>query len=437
VAAGAGPGRGGPGGGAPGDGGAAEAPPPAGPAAGGALLTAGILAVAFNMRGAITGLPPVFPELTRVAGLSAAAESVLAGVPVLGFALFSLVAPALARRLGEERVVGLALALLAGGLAARAAAPGILLFPGTVVASCAIALMNVLLPSLVKRRRPGQAGLLVGLYMMTLTTGAVIAAVIAVPAFIAAGGSAGAVRLTYGMWALPALAGAVAWLPQLRFRTPPPPPAGRAGVLEMARHALAWQVTAFMGLQSLSYYATLSWFPTMFRDHGIAAAAAGNLLALMNAGNAASGLVVPVLAHRARDQRALAAVAVAAIAAGLAGAAFGPNEAAIPSVCVLGLGQGGAFGLAVYFFTARAADGHASAALSGFAQGAGYLVASLGPLLLGLLHAVTGGWTVPASVLLAAAAGQLAAGLLAGRAMTVGAPGHRPDQPAAVTPAGR
>ena len=403
-------------------------------AAGGALLIGGILAVSFNMRAAITSLPPVYPELSSATGWSTATEAALAAVPVLSFAVFAGTAPLLARKLGEERVLGLALVLLVAGLGLRSAAPGVLLFPGTVLASCAIALVNVLLPGLIKRRRPDLAGLLIGLYLMTLTAGAVLGAAIAVPVFAAAGGSASggsglAVRVTLGMWALPALAAMLVWLPQLRFRTVPVPAEGR-GVLAMGRFALAWQVMAFMGLQSLSYYATLAWFPTMFRDHGIGAAAAGNLLALMNVGNMVTGLIVPVLAHRLRDQRVLAAAAVVLIVAGLAGCAFGPNTTIVFFVALLGLGQGGAFSLSVYLFAARAADSHTAAALSGFAQGAGYLLASAGPLLIGLLHSATGSWTIPAVVLLGVSGGQLTFGLLAGRAKTIGATGMENTQPA-------
>lgn len=415
----AGAGAGGAGAGGAGGAGAGGA---VGLAAGSGLLVGGIIAAAFNLRAAITGLPPVFPELTTAAGYSTATESVLAAVPVLSFAAFSGLAPALARRLGEERVIGLALGLLVIGLGMRAALPVALLFPGTIVASCAIAMMNVLMPSLIKRRRPDLAGLLIGLYMTSLTIGAVLGSAIAVPLFNAAGGSSAAVRITLGIWALPALLAALVWLPQLRFRTAPPAGEGRRGVLAMARHRLAWQVTAFMGLQSLGYYATLSWFPTMLRDHGIGAAAAGNLVALMNVGNAVTGLIVPMLAQRARDQRLLAAAAVALIMTGLAGSAFGPNSTAVLFVTVLGVGQGSAFSLSVFLFAARAADGHTAAALSGFAQGIGYLVASAGPLLLGLLHTATGGWAVPAWALMGVAAGQLIAGQLASRNRTIGDP---------------
>lgn len=389
-----------------------------GVAGGGALLVIGILAVAFNQRAAITSLPPVFPELRSAAGLTVGAEAALAAVPVLCFGACSGLAPMLARKVGEERALGLGLVLLAAGLALRASAPGVLLFPGTVLASGAIAVMNVLLPSLIKRRRPELAGLLIGLYLMLLTGGAVLASALAVPVFDAAGRSSAAVRLTLGMWAVPVLAALVVWLPQLRLRASPRASSG-SGILALARHALAWQVATFMGLQSLLYYTSLSWFPTMFRDHGIGAAAAGNLLALMTAGNAVSGLIVPMLAQRTRNQRLLAAVGVAMTICGLVGSAFAPNAAAVGFVALLGLGQGASFGLSIFLFTARAADGAGAAALSGFSQGTGYLVAAAGPLLIGYLHTVTGGWALPVAVLVACAAGQLVLGLLAGRALTL------------------
>jgi CP family cyanate transporter-like MFS transporter len=424
------------------------------------LLVAGISVLALNLRAAITSLPPVFPELAASLHLSGAALAVLAATPVLCFGVFSGAAGPLSRRFGAERVLGAALVALVAGLLLRGALPGAMLFPGTVVAGAAIALMNVLLPSLVKRRRPDQAGLLIGGYLLLLSGGAVVASLIAVPVFRAAGSGAGAVRLTLGMWALPAVAAAVVWLPQLRYRSLPEDgragaggpvltgPGGGAdgggadgggadgggadgggadgggadGVLAMARHALAWQVTAFMGLQSLSYYAALSWFPTLLRDRGISAAHAGDLLALMNFGNAVTALLLPMLAHRGADQRRLVVIAMVGTSGGLVGSAFAPVGSAAAWMLLLGLGQGATLGLAIFFTMARAPDPATAASLSAFAQGAGYLVASTGPLLLGFLHAVTGSWTIPVLALLAVAVGQLISGWLAGRARTLPAP---------------
>ena len=403
------------------------------PARGGALLVIGVLALAINLRSAITGLPPVFPELESALHISASSLALLAAVPVLCFGVFSGSAAPLSRRFGEERILFAAVLLLAAGLLVRGISPRVLLFPGTIVAGAAIALMNVLLPSLVKRRAPERAGLLIGMYLLMLAAGAIVASVLAVPVFNAASGSAvggqvaagsAAVRITLALWAAPALVAALIWVPQLRYATLPEglPRRGRGrqpGALALRRNALAWQVTLFMGLQSLSYYATLSWFPTMFRDRGVSAAHAGVLLALMNLGNAVTALALPMLAHRAPDQRRLAAISVAATASGLAGAVWGPAGLAAGFMVLLGLGQGASLGLGIFYTMARAPDPASAASLSGFAQGIGYLIASAGPLTIGFVHEVTGSWTVPGLILLLVAGLQLITGWLAGRALTV------------------
>jgi len=393
-----------------------------------ALLMAGIMVLAVNLRASITSLPPVFPELASALHLSTATVSVLAAAPVVCFGLFSGLGAPLSRRFGEERVLLAALLLVAGGLLLRAAVPAAMLFPGTVLAGGAIALMNVLLPSLIKRRHPERAGLLIGAYLLTLGAGSVVASLIAVPVFKAAGNGPGwPVALTLGVWALPALVAAVVWLPQIRYRTRPAR-AGRLARAAVHRHVLAWQVAAFMGLQSLTYYAALSWLPTLFRDRGVSAAAAGGLLALMNLGNAIAALLAPTLAHRARDQRLLITVAVLATGIGLAGSLFAPTASAAACTLLLGLGQGGTLGLAIFFTMARAPDPAASASLSGFAQSTGYLIAAAGPLAVGFLHSATGGWTVPVLALLGVVGLELWSGLLAGRARTLPGDGPSPGE---------
>lgn len=392
--------------------------PPAGRTAA-VLLTAGIMVLAVNLRASITSLPPVFPELSAALHLSNGSITVLAAVPVICFGLFSGLGGPLSRSFGEERVLLAALLLLAAGLLLRGALPGSMLFPGTVLAGGAIALMNVLLPSLVKRRSPEHAGLLVGAYLAMLGAGAVVASLIAVPVFKAAGNGPGwPVSLTLGLWVVPAVAAAVLWLPQVHYHTRPERVVRPTGP-GVHRHALAWQVGMFMGLQSLSYYATLSWLPTLFRDRGVTAAAAGGLLALMNLGNALTAMVAPAIAHRVKDQRVIIAVTVLAMAAGLLGSQYAPTGSAVAWVLLLGFGQGASLGLAIFFTMARAPDPVTAASLSGFAQGSGYLIAAAGPLAVGFLHTATGGWTVPVLALLGALCLQLWAGLLAGREVTL------------------
>jgi CP family cyanate transporter-like MFS transporter len=399
-----------------------------------ALLIVGVAALGFNLRGAITSLPPVFPELQDSLHLSDTAISVLAATPVICFGVVSGFAASLSRWLGEERVLLAALIALAAGLLLRGAAPGALLFPGTVLAAAAIAVMNVLLSSLIKRRWPQRAGFLIGLYITALSVGAITGSLVSVPLWNATGGS---VALTLSWLAGPAALAALMWLPQVRHAArarasaaprplPDAPASGPASAQAPApapvqrrvavyRYPLAWQVTVFMGVQSLLYYAALSWLPTILRDRGASAGTAGDLLALMGAGNLAVSLIVPIAAQRMRAQYALVVPTVLTMAAGLAGAVYAPLGSAVIWVLILGAGQNAALSLAIFFTMARAPNPVVAASLSSLAQAVGYLLASLGPLEVGLLHSATGSWDVPLMVLFALTAILLVAGLLAAR----------------------
>ncbi len=393
------------------------------------LLVVAVAAAGFNLRTAITSLPPLFPDLASRLDLSPAALSLLAATPVICFGVVSAFAAWLNRRFGEEVILLVALGVLTAGLLLRGAAPGIMLFPGTALAASAIAILNVLLSSMVKRRWPERAGLLIGIYLTALSVGAILASLISVPLYRSSGGS---LRLALGLWAAPAALAMLLWLPQLRYRaagrasSAAAPPAGR---IKIYRYALTWQVTAFMGLQSLLYYAALSWLPTIFQDRGSSAVTAGNLLALMGVGNLATSLIVPVLAHRAPGQRALVVPSLIGTAAGLAGSLWAPLSQAPLWVLILGISQGSCLALAIFFMMARAPNPGVAASLSAFSQSAGYLVASTGPLAVGLLHTVTGSWNIPMVLLLVLSACELAAGLLAARplvlpAVTTAPPGQ-------------
>jgi CP family cyanate transporter-like MFS transporter len=419
------------------------------------LLVVAMAAAGFNLRAAITSLPPLFPDLSVRLQLSSAALSLLAATPVICFGVASAFAAWLNRRFGEEAVLLVALGVLTAGLLLRGAAPGAMLFPGTALAAGAIAILNVLLSSMAKRRWPERAGFLIGTYLTALCVGAILASLLSVPLYHASGGS---VRLALGVWAAPAALAMLLWLPQLKYRSvgvarptasplavdavpvsASPAPAGSATAspaqtnpmptrIKMYKYALAWQVTAFMGLQSLLYYAALSWLPTIFQDRGTSAVTAGNLLALMGVGNLAAAWFVPVLAHRIPGQWALVVPSMTAMAAGLAGSLWAPLGMAPFWVLVLGVGQGACLGLAIFFMMARAPDPGAAASLSAFAQSVGYLVASAGPLELGLLHTATGSWTIPVVLLLVLCGCGLAVGLLAARPLLL------PAGPAAPAP---
>ena len=180
------------------------------------LLIVAVAAAGLNLRAAITSLPPLFPVLGTRLHLSSAALSLLATTPVICFGVVSAFAPRLNRLWGEERVLLIALAVLTAGLLLRGIAPSTLLFPGTALAASAIAILNVLLSSMVKRRWPERAGLLIGIYLTALSVGAILSSLLSVPLYQVSGGS---IPLSLGVWAGPAALAVLLWLPQLRYHT--------------------------------------------------------------------------------------------------------------------------------------------------------------------------------------------------------------------------
>src|SRR5580698_10098511 len=195
------------------------------------LLVVAVAAAGLNLRTAITSLPPLFPDLQAQLHLSSATLSLLAATPVICFGIVSAFAAWLNRRFGEEAILLVALAVLTAGLLLRGADPAILLFPGTALAASAIAILNVLLSSMVKRRWPERAGFLIGIYLTALSVGAILSSLISVPLYRSSGGS---VQLALGVWAAPAALAVLLWLPQLRYRSArsapaaPPPRAAPA-----------------------------------------------------------------------------------------------------------------------------------------------------------------------------------------------------------------
>jgi CP family cyanate transporter-like MFS transporter len=376
------------------------------------LFVLGVFALALNLRPAVTSLPPIFIDLEHRIGLSAGQVTLLSAIPILSFGVFSVLSGPLTRRLGEERVLAIAMVGLVAGLVLRGLWPRILLYPGTVIATGAISLLNVLLSSLIKRRYPERAGFLLGIYLTALYVGSIGGSALAVPVLQ----HSDSVHLSLSMWALPALAGLVVWVPQLRRGRLAPPAVVH---LPLYKSALSWQVAGFMGLQSLTYYATVSWLPTMLRERGSSATHAGYLTAALSIGGLVTPFAVPIVAHRRSDHRTLVAPSVAICMIATAGAFVAPL-AAVPSfIVVLGFGQGAALALALYFFIARSPSPLAAASLSAMSQGFGYLLASTGPLIVGFVHSAVGNWTVPMLILLGFLLAEGVAGMLAARPLVL------------------
>jgi MFS transporter, CP family, cyanate transporter len=398
-----------------------EAPAPDGagdsgvPQGGGVVLVVGILLLATNLRAALTSVAPLIGEIRSDTGISNGTAGLLTALPLLAFGVLSPAAPRLARRLGTERALFASLILLSAGILLRSAGGVAALFAGTAVLGAAIAAGNVLLPSLVKREFPGNVGAMTSAYSTALAVVAALASGVSFPiAQLAGVGWRGSLVL----WALTALLAAFAWLPIIREGLQPASTgaSGRVvGIGGLWRSALAWQVTLFMGLQSLAYYVTLTWLPEILQAEGLSAARAGWMLALSQAVAIPTMSLAPVLAGWRPSQRGVVAAAVILNGAGALGLLLLGDTAVVLWVVLLGLGQGACFSLALTLFALRAPDNEHAAALSGMAQSVGYLLAAGGPFLFGVLRDATGAWTVPLALLVAVIACLLVFGLGAAR----------------------
>jgi MFS transporter, CP family, cyanate transporter len=378
------------------------------------LLILGIVLLAANLRPALTGVAPLIGQIRADTGMSNGEAGLLTTLPLLAFGLLSPVAPRVARRFGMERVLLAGLLVLVAGILLRWAGAVAALYLGTVVLGAAIAVANVLLPSIVKREFPEQAGLMTSVYSTSLGISAAFAAGVSVPLAQLAGiGWRGALAV----WAIPALLASVAWLPQLGRSDHPESPSARGsiGVRDLWRSPLAWQVTLFMGLQSLAYYVTLTWLPEILQAEGMGAARAGWMLGLSQAVAIVTMFLAPMIAGRTPSQRGVVVVAVGTSGIGALGLLVAGSTASTLWVVLLGLGQGASFSLALTFFALRSPDPGHAAALSGMAQSVGYLLAAGGPFLFGVLRDVTGEWKVPLALLLAVTICLLIAGLGAAR----------------------
>ncbi|MGU3417062.1 MFS transporter [Methylobacterium sp. D54C] len=388
------------------------------------LLGLALMLVAFNLRPALSTVGPLLATIRDGTGLGAGGAAILTTLPVLCLGIACALAAPLIRRIGPDLAVLAGSTILVAGLTLRGLGGLVPLFAGTALAAVGIGIDNVLLPALVKRDFAGNGGLMTGLYTMTLCLGAAAGAGASVPVEHALGGGWPS---ALAIWSLPALVAAFVWIPfARRTASTAAPSAGR-----LLRNPLAWWVTGFMGLQSSLAYILFGWLPLLLQGRGLTPLNAGLYASLATLVQAPGALLVAMLAARARDQRAWIVVIPGLTAAAFVVLAFGAEFVRIPAACALGFGIGGCFGLGLTLIVLRAADAASAAGLSAMAQGIGYTCAALGPLVFGLAHEATGGWTVPGALFVGITVAAILIGLAAGRDRKVSAAEPELRDPAA------
>ncbi|OZI10183.1 MFS transporter [Bacillaceae bacterium SAS-127] len=364
------------------------------------LLLIGIILLGANLRAPLTSVGPLVASIRDSLHLSNTSAGALTTVPLLAFAFLSPFAPKLSQRFGLERTLFASLLLLTFGIAIRSTGGMTTLFTGTILLGLAISVSNVLLPSLIKRDFAKNIGVMTGIYAVSMNLCGAIATGVSVPLSSLLGlGWRGAL----GCWGILSLLAIFFWIPQLKQRSKATTNIQTTiseKPINLWRSRLAWQVTFFMGLQSLIFYTVITWLPEILKEQGLHANEAGWMLSIMQFALLPFTFIVPIWAGRLQSQRLLVALTAGLFLSGLCGILYGSPQLTLLWVILIGIGGGFAFSLAMMFFSLRTQSTQEAAELSGMAQSLGYLLAATGPVLFGWLHDITHSWTIPLLMLM-------------------------------------
>lgn len=373
----------------------------------------GVLLIAVNLRVSFVSVGPVLSNISSDLGLSSAAAGFLTGLPLIAFAAFSPLAPGFASRLGLDRALWMSLLILASGIVLRSVPVPGFIWLGTALIGLAIAFLNVLVPSLVKRDFPARVSQLTGSYTATQAAFAAMGAAVVVP--VAQTSTAGW-RLALGIWVGLALIAMAVLLPWLRRHSSGTMKAPTPEVPHQSpwTSAVGWQVTIFMGLQSIAFYVLMAWLPTIEQSRGVTATTAGIHLSIFLLISVFASLAAGGILHRGSDQRLVAFASGAVMVVTFVGLALAP-ELILLWVVLGAIGCGSLIVIALSLFSLRTVNYSQAASLSGMAQSVGYGLAAAGPVMFGALRDLSGEWTLPLLVTAGIMVVLAVTGVLAGR----------------------
>jgi CP family cyanate transporter-like MFS transporter len=378
-----------------------------------------LIFISLVLRPPVGSIGPLVDELKRVEGLSLFQVGLLTSIPVVCFGLGAFASPALVKRLTLNRAMMWVLVALLIASVLRLVGGFVPLMTFTVIIGLAIAVGNVLIPTIVREQFPDKLALITGVYVTLLAISASLSASIAVPTSDYLGGW----RMALAIWLLPTLAAIIFWYPVSKVSkhsevtTEVTHAEERRAVL---RSPLAWAIVAFFGLQSTGFYALLNWLPSLLIDRGYTPVEAGTLLGLCTSIGIPTGFLIAMVIRRFKSLSVLAVVVSAFTLSGLLILWLEPTQAVLACV-VTGFGFAATFPLSLTLVGSRASTSTQTTQLSALSQGWGYLIAAVGAFIFGYLKDVTGDWTSSLLVMIALTAIQLVAGAFAGRDQKIAA----------------
>ncbi|ASK66039.1 MFS transporter [Brachybacterium avium] len=373
------------------------------------LVVLAVFTVGVNLRPGATSVGPLMTDIVDAFGQGAFASGLLTALPPLIFGGFGLLAVPLSRRLGLTGTIVASFVVAALGLMLRPASEVFAVF--VVLSALALlgpALGNVLVPAWIKLHGGTRTVGLMTLYSATLALGGSAASALAVPL---AGSEAGGWRDSLLLWGMVLAVPVVVWtvvLTRTGHDFPPPPARGEIGG-SLLRSPTAIALTLMFALQSLNAYTQFGMLPQVLTDLGVTPARAGVLVAVVAGWGLVGGIVMPTVIAKVPGLPWIVGGFGLLNAIGYLGLILFPTVSPMLWACVLGIG-GFAFPTAIALLPARTRSPLVTARLSGMVQPIGYLLAALGPIIVGVLLEATGSsavvlWFLAGTGLLLAVAG--------------------------------
>lgn len=355
------------------------------------LFIIGIILLSFNLRPAITSVGPIIGFIREDLAISNWNAGFLTSLPLIAFALMSPIAPRIANRTSNEKALLYGLITLLIGILVRSITSIILLFVGTVLIGIGIAIINVILPSLIKSNFPEKIGLMTGVYTTSMSIFAALASGLSVPLTTATG-----LGWTWSLasWGILVIIGISIWFiamnkaPRAENRQLYEP-----STVQLLRSPVAWQVTLFMGLQSFLFYVTISWLAEILISNGFSGSTAGWYVAYMQFISLPATFFTPVIAGKLSNQQPVVAIFGLSGVIGYSMLYFEPGVlGATIAITLIGMLLGASISLALALLGLRTSNARQAAELSGMSQSFGYLLAAIGPIAIGLSFDLTNNW---------------------------------------------
>ncbi|BBU27985.1 MFS transporter [Burkholderia sp. THE68] len=374
-----------------------------------------IVAIGLNLRPLLTSVSPLMGVILSATGLSFRGASMLTGLPVVAMGVCAFGASALSKAIGNGRGVAIGLVAIVVACAGRwFAGNAAALIVSAAIAGTGVAVIQALLPGVMKTRFAARLPFAMGLYSASIMAGGGLGASIT-PAL------ASRVSWQAGLafWAMPALLALAVWMLLMRADALPRVSSTRNAkpMPSLFLNRRAWTLGIFFGLVNGGYTCLVAWMPAYYQQLGRGVTESGTLLAMLTVFQASSALLLPMAAShfgRGRDRRPWLALGLVAQLCGFGLLLFAPLSAPIAAVALLGGGLGGVFALTLVLTLDHADDPALAARLVAFVQGVGFVIAALAPVAAGVVRDVSGGFSMSWMMLAASLVAMIALNVVFG-----------------------